>query len=598
MNDEFYEIEELLDCFEEQEKDKYIKRQAELGLKSPKKMDRSMWSDDEFEAWYYIMRDKPVPEELKEKILCVQHWEIPLYQILFDVYDEMQLREAKRERFERDEYGQEIYIKGSELHHWYFTSMRSRNYLKMQSSERERLKQLQERFLKIFDIYFTNFSMQLENTFQEEIKLHSVKVPVTICNKMEKQKVSFQGYITLDDVETFIQREEQELPMEHKMVVTLEDLKENKELIVQIANKLVKENVIKEKSSSFLKVLEILEFIPATNLRKILEVNCDGCNTFSKWMQEMKKRELLEFFPYIYERKNCFNPKFILSYDEILKVHSIDSVTIEYGSPDGLVYGWGSMFEEYEKYKKYDEEYHKSYERKSEKFEEYSSYVDIKGSDFGRDLDEEEIDQSVLSQVLFYMWVMNTGNISQKFQLMLREKKGKELFDYFVRISAESEGFSTFNVTFDDLNQYISKQFYLFWDCSEFCILEKEKEVGDIKEKDCFRVPAIDSDYDLCRVVVYSSLKIVIEQDSGQRELITLNLEPLLEQIPSLQEKEKQDILNNIDIKMLVVIFGLNLANVSISNRNVYAMKSLSVMRKWEKGLPEVCNLNDLYDIL
>ena len=68
MNDEFYEIEELLDSFEEQEKDKYIKRQAELGLKSPKKMDRSMWTDDEFEAWYYIMRDKPVPEELKEKI--------------------------------------------------------------------------------------------------------------------------------------------------------------------------------------------------------------------------------------------------------------------------------------------------------------------------------------------------------------------------------------------------------------------------------------------------------------------------------------------------------------------------------------------------
>ena len=583
------EIDLLLDSFEEKEKDKYIKRQTELGLKSPKRMDRSEWTDDEFEAWYHIMCDRPVPEELKERILSVQHWELPLYHILFDIYDEMKVREVKRERFERDEYGQEIYIKGSELHHWYFTSMQSRNYLKMQENEKERLKQLQERFLEIFNIHSTNLSVQAEKTLQEEIKLHSVKVPVAVCSKMEKRKVFFQGYITLDDVETFIQKEEQELRMEHKMVVTFEDLKENKELIVQIANKLVKENVIKEKSYSFFKVLYTLKFIPATNLRKILEVNCEGCKTFSKWMQEMKKRELLLFFPYIY-KGNGDEYLIILSYDKSLL--SRDNIAkIQYGDPDA----WHSrnIFKEYEEYNRYSEiKYLERFER-----DEGYYYIDIRRCDWFKHLHGEQTENTLLFQAIYYMCLINVGNISTEFQAMLRKKEGKELLDYFVHISAKKEMFPTFNVTFDDLNQYISKQFYLFWDCPEFCILEKEKEVGDIKDKDCFRIPALNDDYDLCRVVVYSSLKIAIEHDDSQREVITLNLEPLLEQISSLDEKEKQEILTNIDIKILVIIFGLNLANIGISNRNVYAMQSLSMMRKWEKGLPEVYNLNDLYDM-
>ncbi len=587
MNEDYYEIDELLDSFEEQEKDKYIKRQTQLGLKSPKRIDRSEWTDDEFEVWYHIMCDRPVPEELKERILSVQHWELPLYKILFDIYDEMKVREKKRERFERDEYGQEIYIKGSDLHHWYFTSMQSRNYLKMQENEKERLKQLQERFLELFDIHSTNLSVQAEKTLQKEIKLHSVKVPVAVCNKMEKRKVSFQGYITLDDVEEFIKKEEQEFRMEHKMVVTLEDLKANKELILQIANKLVKENVIKEKSYSFFKVLQTLIFVPATNLRKILEVNCEGCKTFSKWIQEMKKRGMLQFFPYIYECRCSMYSRIVLSYDKFLNICDGDYAGICCTD----VFILPKIFEEYEA----DDEY--SMKDAMECLKRTEGYNYTKTSLWFRNLCEEKMKKTRLSQAMYYMWLMNIGNISTEFQGMMRKKEGRELFDYFVHSSAKKEMFQTFNVTFDTLNEFISKKFYLFWDCSEFCILEKEKEVGDIKDKDCFRVPAVDNEYDLCRVVVYSSLKIAIEHESGQREVITLDLEPLLEQISFLEEKEKQEILTNKGIKFLVIIFGLNLANVGISYRNVYAMKSLSVMRKWEKGLPEVYNLNDLNDI-
>ncbi len=586
MNEDFYEIDELICSFKEKEKDKYIKRQAELGLKSPQNIDRSMWTDDEFEAWYYIMCDKSVPEELREKILSVQHWELPLYQILFDIYDEMEERNKKRERSERDEYGQEIYVEGSKLHHWYLTSMKSRSYLKMHENEKERLKQLQERFLAIFGIYSTNLSIQTQKIFHDEIELHSVKVPVMICNKMEKKKISFQGYITLDDVEHFIQKEEQELRMEHKMVVTFEDLKENKDLIVQIANKLVKENVIQEKSSEFFKVLRTLKFVPVTNLRKILGVNLEGYQTFSKWLQEMKKRELLQFSPYIHERGCPLGSEIVLSYDTFFSILSDgDYAGICYANTDGFLSP--AIFEEY---KVYDES--SSYLKSSE------GYYYTRTSYWFINLCEEKMKKTRLSQAIYYMWLMNIGNISMEFQAMMRKKEGRELFDYFVHSSAKKEMFQTFDVTFETLNEFISKKFYLFWDCSEFCILEKEEEVGDIKDKECFRIPATNNDYDLCRVVVYSSLKVAIEHDSGQREVIILDLEPLLEQISFLEEKEKQEILTNIGIKILVITFGLNLANIGICHRTVYAMQSLSIMRKWDKELPVVCNLNDLYDIV
>ena len=113
----YLEISDALEIFGATEKDAHIKKQMELGLKSPRCIDRSAWTDDEFEAWYHIMCDRPVPKELRDRILSVQYWEVPLYRIL---YDEIGDCDTNRERCRRYEYSSEIYVTNGNLDYCYF----------------------------------------------------------------------------------------------------------------------------------------------------------------------------------------------------------------------------------------------------------------------------------------------------------------------------------------------------------------------------------------------------------------------------------------------------------------------------------------------
>ncbi len=546
-------------------------RQEELGLQVfPKLNSEIQYTEDESLAIYYLLSNKPVPDEVKEKILSVRKWELPLYKMLFDIE----------------------YLKGRHgvEHTTHFISMKFRSYLKIREDEKEKLKQIQEQFLNNWGFSYAE----------------SVAIPKEILSEMEEQFVMFKGYMTLDRLEEIVNKKGKK-----RDIISYRSLSSNDDLLSKIRHKLEDANIIKRKELNndffygyekddynenmtdsfsddsfdddedyldeekqenvvenknqkkkleeednwFLYQTDRLQYLPAENLKKILDMEYTKNITFSQWMQELQKQGLFYFTPYLckdYEGSIFM----VLDYNE----HILwDTFPNEF-----LLTSNGSRCNSIS----VDNQINVKLQKMIKKLYEKRNY--------------DNIGNTELLQLLFYMCIVNIGIHSRAFHDRLLNHP--ELLDDLVAtLGIETKCFDEFDFKFDKVLSFMKKEERNF------------ESLMDMDNVDTFRVPAYYSNFDLCRVAVYNSLNMVLEHcsDCGSKRM-RFNLEPLLEQMDWLTEQEKQSILTNRTIRNTVFIFLLAVRGITLDTANTYIKKEFPMLPKLNRELSIVCGLNDL----
>ncbi len=516
------------------------KQYAELGLERMPSLDKQAeYSPDEYMALFYLAENQSVPDDLKEKILFVKRWELPLYRLLFD---------------EETLVGRDDYFGPTDTIVFSLVPITSRSYIKMTWTEEPKLKQLQEKFLESWGLSYCN----------------RIIVSSDILEKMKKQVVNFRGYITLNVVESFMSEDREE-----KSILTEDALSFNFHLANKIFYKLEKSNIVKsyryedrnvwencykedieeEDTGSFMRdyVVGRLGYLPVENLKKILEIDYEENITLRQWFFEIQKQGLLEFTPYVcMARHTCI--LLVLDYHEQIR-WDCDS--------------WSLYIS----------------------FSDFSHVVDndinvnLQGF-LKRLLDNHfrsDIGHTELFQILFYMCISNVGVHSRAFYDKLLGGSTEQLDEMVSILGKYSLDLKKFNVKFEQFLSFMKKEERTFQ------VLLEEEEV------EAFRVPAYDSEEDLCRFAIYNSLKIVMEHNTGNgSDRMEFNLEPLLEQMDWLTEEEKGQVLNNRAVRNTIILFLLTVRGVVMDNANVYIKKAFPTLPKFYERLPVICGLNDL----
>ncbi len=508
-------------------------QQQKLGVSLlPRACTKSPYTEDELSALFYFMREQPVPNELIERILCTKKWELPLYELLFDVEvieGVTEFGEATGTKFRR------------------LVPGKIRSYLKMIGEKIGRLNQIQGQFLNSWGLSWED----------------SKNVSDEIFMKMKEQIVSFQGYITLDMVERFISKES-----EKKEMISERELEPNFKLAVEIFDKLMDANIVKryedlkeelEESTCHLVYSEFLnqfKFLPVENLKKIVAMEYKPNSTVAQWFQELQKQELLKFVPYLCEKEDK-NILIVLDYNEymIWKAYS-GEFTVSFKDMNCEQYSVNNeMSANLQKYIKI-----------------------ILQNHIG-----ENVGDTKLLQILFYMRFVNWGAHSRTFQDKLFQDT--ELLNELVAILGKhTVDFKQYEFKFDDFITFMKKEERTFQDLIE------------VDKVDAFRVPAYDANFDLCRIAIYNSLNIVMEHTSenGGSKRMKFNLEPLLEQMDWLTEEEKQFLLTSKAVRNTIILFLLNIRGVAVTQANVYPRKEFFNLPKLNIELPVICGLNDL----
>lgn len=516
------------------------KQYAELGLERMPNLDKQAeYSQDEYMALFYLVENQPVPDDLKEKILFVKRWELPLYRLLFD---------------EETLVGRDDYFEPTDTIIFSLMPITSRSYIKMAWTEEPKLKQLQEKFLKSWGLSYCN----------------RVIVSSDILEKMKKQVVNFRGYITLDVVESFMSEDREE-----KSILTKEGLAFNFKLANIIFSKLAKANIVKsyryedenvwencykedieeEDTARFMHdyVVGSLGYLPVENLEKILEMDYEKDITLRQWFFEIQKQGLLEFTPYLCKVwDTCI--LLVLDYNEQIRWDCDSwSFYISFSGFNRVV----------------------------------DNDINVKLQGFLKRLldnhSRNDIEHTELFQILFYMCILNVGVHSRAFYDKLLGGTIKHLDEMVSILSKYSLGLEKFNFQFEKFSSFMKKEERTFQ------VLLQEEKV------EAFRVSAYDSEEDLCRFAIYNSLKIVMEHNTGKgSDRMEFNLEPLLEQMDWLTEEEKEQMLNNRAVRNTIILFLLTVRGVVMDNVNVHIKKAFPTLPKFCEPLPVICGLNDL----
>ncbi len=556
--------------------------QEELGLQVfPELNTKVQYTEDECLAISYLLSNKPVPKELKEKIISAKKWYLPLYKLLFDV-----------------EYlGEKNYCN--------FIPLKSCSYLKIREDEKEKLKQLQEEFLKNWGISYAE----------------RVEIPKIIFEDMREQFAMFQGYLTLDKLEKIINKKGN-----RRDIISYENRRDNSDLLYKIRSKLEEANILekyecgnypydqedvynqdyddydddynedittsfcdnvfcldekkqknvtinkkqkkkleeKNSLSQYISPEYILDYLPEENLKKILEMEYTKNITFAQWMQELKEQGLLQFTPYLYTTHGYDT-------DDALEKNIL--LVLEYN--EQMLWN-----EYYNEFKLTSDGYHwgsKSVDHR----------INMKLQKFIKNLYEkrnyDNIGDTKLLQALFYMCIIDVGIQSRAFYDNLLNRP--ELLDNIVAtFGIKTQCFDEFDFEFDKLSSFMKK---------EERTLESLIAIDDV---DGFRIPVYNSyDADFCRIAVCNSLHMVLEHgsDYGSKRM-RFNLEPLLEKMDWLTEEEKQSILTNKAIRNTVFLFLLAMRGVTLDIANTYIKKEFPVLPKFNSELSIVSGLNDL----